>query len=200
MEDSKPLHIVIAPEDKKEFLDLCQIARIYSERLQRISPFLVHRMLELMWDINEYKDNLMFQEAQHGAKEAAEKIEIIKGLDLVWKFRKGFNDDELIKPDNRQIFMEMMYAFFLFQKDHKKTGKDEAIAFFHSAIEEYYYDELEDQCKKQLTSYKKGTVAGILAMAAGFQLTPNPNPSAKDIYQATRNAIKKNIKDDYPTA
>jgi len=69
-----------------------------------------------------------------------------------------------------------------------------------SALENYEYF-LKDNSKLPLNHYKKCVIAGVLTLSLGLMAIAQQNPTFHDIYQATRNPIKKNpFQDELPAS
>ncbi|MEI9807843.1 MAG: hypothetical protein WDO16_08170 [Bacteroidota bacterium] len=130
MSTNKPLTIVVPPEHRQEFLDLYHVIRIYRDIERPVPSSIAMRIFELMWEPDQYRENLLLIDARALAIDASEQIAEVRGLELNWKFRKGLDDGSLNKPDTQQIISEMIYGFFLYKHDYNDAGKDETVAFF----------------------------------------------------------------------
>ena len=189
---NKDLDILVKAENVEEFLAIYRLTRYCELNDMEIPSIHIIRLFKIMYDKELLKRNNFLEEAERCSTIAIEKFRSLKMFEPTWKVRTVPNSADLLKPDMSKVVTELIYAFHLFKEDETTAGKDEAISFFYWAIQDFYKSDIEEEdlIKYKITYY--ATIAGILTMAIGFQLTSKSNDKLnKDaIYQSTRNAIK----------
>jgi hypothetical protein len=196
MTTQKPMEIIVTEENKNEFIGIYITIRSFTDKDLDVPSPHVKRFFELMYNAGEYKMDQLFKKARDFSAIAAEKIKSTKDYQFNWQDTVFPENDIVIKNDTAKVFLELIYAFFLFKEDHIKADKDDAIAFFYQAFDENYKNKIELNDQENFTPYKQAVISGILAMAIEFQLTTKPDPTNEEIFQATRNAIKKYLKEE----
>jgi hypothetical protein len=191
MKDKKQFYIIVTPDNKKEFLDIHRVAYNYIENKMNVPFSLVASLYQIMYEESDYQFHLHWKEAQRQAAIAMQKIKALRGYQFRWKDRSITEHNYIFKPDTKHIFAELIYAFSQYNEDYAAAGRDEVIAFAYMAFDEEYKGMMKPKDRKYFTPYKQAIVSGILATAMGFRLTGKTNPSNAEIFEATRNAIKK---------
>ncbi len=74
---------------------------------------------------------------------------------------------------------------------YKKIDKDDCIILVYNCLEKYCNENLNKKTNKLLTTYKKQVLAGFITIQYGFCLMEDRTPTNYQLFQATRNAIKK---------
>ncbi len=191
MKTQKQLTIIVTPDNKREFLDIHRLAHTYIEQRKNVPFSLVDRLFEIMYEQSNYQDYLKWKKAYQQAALAIEKIETKKDFQFHWRDEALFENKNVKKPDTKYIFAQLIYAFSNYNEDYDIAGKDEAIAFVYKAFDEEYKAMLMPKDRKLFTPYKQAIISGILAAVMKFRVTSKANPSNAEIFEATRNAIKK---------
>jgi hypothetical protein len=187
----KPIEIIITPENKTEFEDIYLICRTYTDMGKPVPSSIVARLFDIMYGAKEYSLGKLFEQARSFSKIAVEKIRSMKEYQFAWQDRILEDSGDMIKLETEQVFTELIYAFLCYKEDYPEAGKDEAIAFFYWAFDDDYKEKLQLQDKENFTKYKQAVVSGILTIVNGFKLTDKTDSKNDEIFQATRNAIKK---------
>lgn len=195
MSTRKSLEIIVAPENRDEFINLFITIRSYSDIGLDVPSIFIKVFFELLLDAGKYKMSQLFRKAGDYSAVAVEKINALKGYQFSWRDTE-IPEGIVIKNDVSKIFLELVYAFLLYDKDHKNVDKDDAIAFFYQAFNDEYKNRIEATDQDSFTLYKQAVISGILAMSVGYTLTTRLNPTNEEIYQCTRNAIKKYLKEE----
>jgi hypothetical protein len=195
VKDKKPLEIIVTPENKQEFINFFTTVKNFADSGIDVPAGYVSRLLELMYDPSKIKKNLSWAEAVKCSAVACEKVREFKNYQFHWIDTQVEGSDEVIKNDTPKVFLEMIYAFFLFKNDNDIVRKDDAIAFFYQAFDDEYIGRLEPENQKAFTRRRQAILSGILAMSVEYLLTNKPNPTEEDIFQSTRNAIRKYFQD-----
>jgi len=195
MKNQKPLEIVVVPENIQEFINLHITVKNFAEAGIDIPAAYVRALFELMYDPLKVKNNLAWEEAVKYATVAVGQLKKYKNYLFEWNDTVLKNSDETVKNDTPKVILEMIYAFFLFKNDQKLVEKDDVIACFYQFFDDEYKNRMSEDFKKEFTPRRQAIASGILTMSVGYPLSSKRDLSEEEIFQSTRNAIKKYLKD-----
>lgn len=193
--DKMPLEIIVTPENKQEFINFFTTVKNFADSGIDVPAAYVSRLLQLMYDPSKMKRNLSWENAVKYSEIACEKVRNLKNYQFHWLDTPVEGSNEMMKNDTPKVFLEMMFAFFLFKNDHGEVPKDDAIAFFYQAFDEEYKGRLSPEHQELFSPRRQAILCGILAVSLGYKLTSKANPTEEDIYQSSRNAIRKYLQD-----
>ena len=191
MENQEPIKLIVTSENKKEFFDIYVTIRSYMDKGDNIPKAIVARLYQIMYEEGDYKFSQFLDLAGKYSSNAIERLKSMNDYQFTWLPRIVPENDFIFIPDTKQIFTELISAFFLYAEDHKDAGKDEAIAFIYWAFDDEYKTKMQLNDLEKFSSYKQAVISGIVAMAMGYKLSSKPDLSNEEIFQATRHAIRK---------
>lgn len=191
MVNQQPLTIRIAPENKAELRDIYIICRTYIDIGQSIPTSVVHRLFDLMEGPQDYELKQQVKQVKNAVDKVMERLKNMKGYQFDWQDIDPFNIKSTVPINTNRVFAIIITAFFDYQRDYPKAGKDESIAFFYWAFEEEYKSRMAPADQEKFTEYKQAVISGIMSMSVGFRLSSKGNITNEEIFQATRNPIKK---------
>lgn len=157
---------------------------------------LVRRFLSCLVDEEYEKGTLQIQESERLSQELLDKLKNQKWYQFKWTNETVIIDgrEMVLKNDSMGIFRDIIYAFRLYEKDHKQVDKDTAISFFYEALSEWAKGKLIKAHQKNFTHYKMSVLAGLLTILSGYPVCNNKKPTNEQIFQATKNAVKRKMR------
>lgn len=183
--------MIIPPENRQEFIDIYLLVKECGEKGKPVPYAAAYRIFELVYE----EDRLQVKGALEQASAMAARTEsLLKSRDrfrLEWKSRKLAGQGKSHRPGSQQIFTEIIYAFLLYKNENKKAGKDEAIGFFYEVLKSEYKSQILKCGGKSFSDYRLRVLSGMLTLGIGYKIVKGADPSNKDIWQATKYAIKK---------
>ncbi|MCC7332183.1 MAG: hypothetical protein IT232_06200 [Flavobacteriales bacterium] len=105
----------------------------------------------------------------------------------------GSQDSEILIEtyDLKSLITQVVNDTYFQYSNNQKPIKDDCITNIFDCVEKYCKDNLNKKNYNFLKPYKKQAIAGFIATQYGFHLTEDRNPTNYQLFQATRNAIKK---------
>ena len=91
----------------------------------------------------------------------------------------------------KTIITHVVNKTFTKYTNNTTVQKDDCIINIFDCVEKYCKDNLNKKNYDFFTLYKKQTIAAFITIQYGFHLTEDRNPTNYQLFQATRNAIKK---------
>lgn len=193
-------HVIVKAEDR-ELIDSFYKVIVWHINQQKHIPYgIVASFLNCLYDAKELKYDELSIKAEALAKIAIEKLSGKKEYQFSWHSRVETLEvgPKVIEYNTERVFYECIFGFLLMNQDLKKVEKEDAISFFYEALTEEYFkklkypDEIEEKIFKP---YKWMVITGLLTQVVGYKLTTKKKPTNEEIFQATRNAIRKNKAD-----
>ncbi|MGE0561971.1 MAG: hypothetical protein AB7O47_09160 [Flavobacteriales bacterium] len=113
--------------------------------------------------------------------------ELVQEIEQESTKRSYFN----IKVNLKTIITHTINETYIKYANNTIVPKDDCIINIFDCVEKYCKDNLNKKNYDFLTLYKKQTIVGFITTQYGFHLTEDRNPNNYQLFQATRNAIKK---------
>ena len=194
MKSKEPVEISVARENILEFLNFYTTVKNFADSGIDVPALYVKRLIELMSISINTEIPLSLEDVIQYSKMAVKKLKEVKDYQFSWidTVLTDRGTHLSIKNDTQKIFAEMIFDFFLFKIEHD-VEKDDVIIFFYRAFHDVYRCRLDPECHEYFNPRRQAIISGILAMSAGYKLATKVD-TEEQIYQATRNAIAKYLK------
>ncbi len=187
-------HIVVKAEDRYIIDSYHRVILWYINQQRHVPYGLVASFLNCLKDAKGVEHEELSKKADALAKVAFQKLPALKEYQFTWHPKIETSDENfaVVQYDTERVLFECIYAFLLMDQDLPTVKKEDAISFFYEAVVDEYFPRLKlSGVQKKFQPYRWMVIAGILTQTVGYRLTNKKDLNKEEIFQATRNAIRK---------